>query len=322
MKERPPTARSVDARVPEKLDALITQLLEKDPRARPPDAHRIEQDLVVLATSLRIPVPPEPEDDPASSRQPARTLPAVAVHQWVKRVEVFEQMLAKADGASRTGEQSRTLGEVKKLVRELSEVREASGLEQRKLEDIDARGRDGRQRFGFAVDALGLDASKARGVLREARVEFEALGPGSKKGALAYAEAQREVVTWEGRSGLQEPYPQLSRAYRVAADAVDAWLAVRSRERTAHVAVEEKERMVTDLDYQIAQLRAALANHEQGIERDREAAQKRLVELNAKAERIETQLIQLATRFCEPLRVRPELAPLFQQLESEAVASG
>jgi serine/threonine-protein kinase len=84
--------------------------------------------------------------------------------------------------------------------------------------------------------------------------------------------------------------------------------------------VEEKERTVTDLDYQIAELRGALASQEQGIDRARDATQKRLVELNAGAERAEGQLVQLATRFCEPLRARPELSPFFQQLESEAAA--
>ena len=128
-------------------------------------------------------------------------------------------------------------------------------------------------------------------------------------------------MTWEGRSALVEPYAQLARAYRACADAVDAWLGVRTLERAALAVAEEKERTVSDLDYQIAELRAALANHEQGIDRDREAAQRRLVELNAGAERTEGQLVQLATRFCDPLRSRPELGTLFQQLESDAAAS-
>lgn len=96
---------------------------------------------------------------------------------------------------------------------------------------------------------------------------------------------------------------------------------MRTLERAAQAVVEEKERLVTDLDYQIAELRAALANHEQGIDRDRDATQKRLVELNAGAERAEAQLVALATTFCTPLRARPELGPLFQQLESDASAS-
>ena len=156
-------------------------------------------------------------------------------------------------------------------MRELSAVRESSAAEQRKLEDIDARGRDGRTRFGFAVDALGLDASKARGEVRAARASLEQPRAGFDAARRTrYKEAQREVIAWEGRSGLEEPYAQLARAYRECAEAVDAWLAVRTRERAAQAAVEEKERTVTDLDYQIAELRAALANHEQGIDRDRE----------------------------------------------------
>ncbi|HEY5243108.1 MAG TPA: hypothetical protein VIJ22_16625, partial [Polyangiaceae bacterium] len=178
-----------------------------------------------------------------------------------------------------------------------------------------------RTRFGFAVDALGLDASKARGEVRAARTGLESLAQDSKRSADAYKETQREVITWEGRSGGDEPYTQLARAYRSSAEAVDGWLAVRTLERAAQAVVEEKDRTVTDLDYQIAELRAALANHELGIDRDREATQKHLVELNAGAERAEAQLVKLATSFCQPLRVKPELGPLFQQLESDATAS-
>ncbi|HEY1693460.1 MAG TPA: protein kinase [Polyangiaceae bacterium] len=322
MKEKPPPPRALDPRLPEKLDTLIVQLLEKDPKARPVDAHRIEQELVAIAHALGIDVPPEPEDDPQSSRPPAATLPPADVHQWEKRLGVFEQMLARADGAGGARRDlERTLGEVKGLVTELSSLRNASSSEQHKLEDIDARGRDGRTRFGFAVDALGHDASKAREEVRTARGNLERLAAASARAKGAFELAQREVVTWEGRSAMEEPHTQLSRAYREAAEAVDGWLAARTLDRAAHASAEEKERTVTDLDYQIAELRAALANHELGIDRDRDATQKRLVDLNTRVERAEAQLVQLATRFCQPLRGRPELGGLFQQLESEAAAS-
>jgi serine/threonine-protein kinase len=320
MKERPPAPRSFEPSLPEKLDALILQLLEKDPKARPVDAHRVEQDLVALAREVKANVPPDPEEDPTSSREPARTLPALVVEQWGRRLDVFQRMLERSGAASRPKELDGILGDIGKLVREISEVRTTASMEQRKLEEIDARGRDGRQRFGFAVDALGLDSSKAKDELRAARALLEDLAQQSKRAGEAYREAQREVVTWEGRSGLQEPYTQLAEAYRHAADGVNAWLDVRKKERSAHDAVEGRERTVSDLDYQIAQLRSALAKHEQSFDRDHDAAQKRVSELNARAERIENQLLKLATRFCEPLRARPELGSLFQQLESEAAA--
>ncbi len=321
MKEKPLRARAVEPKIPEKLDNLVAALLEKDPKARPVDAHRVEQDLIALAVSLRIAPPPEPEADPASSQQPMTVLPPVGVQQWAKRLQLFEQMLARVDGSA-PRDLPRTLADVRAQVKELSQVRDSSAAEQRKLEEIDQRGREGRQRLGFAVDALGTDASKARDDLRAAQAEVEKQGPGVKEAHAAFLAAHQDTVSWEGRSGMHEPYAQLAEAYRKCAALVDAWLVVRKRERTAQSKVEDKERMVADIDFQIAALRTALAKHEQKIDQDREASQKRLVDLNAGAERLEGQLLQLATRFCEPLRSRPDLGPLFQQLESEAAPPG
>jgi serine/threonine protein kinase len=321
MKDPAPSPRSVDARVPKQLDALVLQLLEKDPRVRPVDAHRVGQDLVALAHVLRASVPPEPEVDPASSRPQAKTLPSIVLEQWAGRIDLFEQMFARGYRGKPPADQERTLSDLKRLVREITEVRGANTKEQRALEEIDTRGRDGRQRFGFAVDALGLDASKAKDELRSARLDRERVAQESADAAKAYLETQRELLTWEGRSGQKEPYTQLAEAHRSCAAAVDAWLVARKRERAAVTALEAKVQTAGDLEYQIAALRTALANHEQAIDRDHGAAQKRVVELNARAETVEHRLLQLATRFCEPLRARPDLGPLFQQLETEAAAS-
>ncbi|HEX4446638.1 MAG TPA: hypothetical protein VH044_07880, partial [Polyangiaceae bacterium] len=315
LKDVPPSPRSIEAGVPERLDALILQLLEKDPRVRPVDAHRVENDLVELARALRVPVPTEPEADPSSSRPPARTRPSAAVDGWSQRVELFEQMAARAYGPNPPGDQGRMLSDLKRLVGEINEARAASAKEQRAIEQTDARGRDGRQRLGFAVDALGIDASKARDEVRAARAELEAPAAATKRAAKAYVETQRELVSWEGRAAQVEPYKQLAEAHRKCAEAVDAWLVERKREKDAQSALEGKERNVADLEYQIAELRAALAKHEQGIDRDRDAAQKRAVEMTGRQEALEQHALRLATSFCAPLRTRSDLSPLFQRLE-------
>ncbi|MDP9001554.1 MAG: hypothetical protein M3O46_15750, partial [Myxococcota bacterium] len=113
----------------------------------------------------------------------------------------------------------------------------------------------------------------------------------------------------------------LADGYRKCAETVDVWIGARRAERSAQAKLEENERTVADLDYQIAELRAALASHENAIDREHGTAHKRVVELNARAERVEAELVKLATRFCEPLRARPELGPLFRRLESKAVPS-
>ncbi len=321
MKDPAPAPRSVDPRVPAALDALIVQLLEKDPRARPVDAHRIEHDLVAIAHALRAQVPPEPEADPSSSRPQARKLPGAIIEQWSRRMDLFEQMASRAYGANLPDGQARTMEDLRRLVRELSELRAANAKEQRALEDIDAQGRDARQRLGFAVDALGMDASKARDELRAARVDLEEPEAANRGVAQAFAAAQRDLVTWEGRSGQREPYAQLAEAYRTCARVVDDWLVVRKRERDAQAVLENKERAVADLEYQIAELRAALAKHEQSIDRNREAAQTRAVELNARQELIETRVLKLATTFCAPLRTRSDLGPLFHRLEAFATSA-
>ena len=321
MKDPAPAPRSVDPRVPAALDALILQLLEKDPRARPVDAHRIEQDLVSIAHALRAAVPPEPEADPSSSRPAARTLPGAIIEQWSQRMDLFEQMASRAYGPNVPDGQARTMEELRRLVRELAELRAANAKEQRTLEKIDDQGRDARQRLGFAVDALGLDASKARDELRGARADLEEPAIGARRAIEAFTEAQRELVTWEGRSGQREPYRQLAEAYRKCAEIVDEWLIVRKTERDAQSVLENKERAVADLEYQIAELRAALAKHEQSIDRERSAAQKRAVELNTRQEATEARVLKLATTFCAPLRARPDLGPLFHRLEAFATTS-
>ena len=319
MKEVPRPPRALNPRIPKRLDALIVSLLQKEPRARPVDAHRVEQELVEIARELKLPTPPEADKDESSSKRPAQSLPAVVVEQWVRRSDLFEQMLARAFGRSPPPDLARTLAEITRRVREISEVRAAGVKEQHVLEEIDQRGREVRQRFGFAVDALGSDASRAKEDARAARAGLEPIAERARAAAQAFAGIQRDVLTWEGRTALMEPHVQLALAYRRAADAVDGWLQARERERAVQTQVEEKERLVGDIEYQIAELRSALANHEQAVEREREEAMKRVVELNAQADRIEAQLLHLATRFCAPMRVRPELGGLFQELEAEVM---
>jgi serine/threonine-protein kinase len=318
LKEPPPPPRRLAPEVPEALEALILRLLAKEAKARPVDAHRVTLDLMQIAKAIGAPIPVEPETDPESSRPQTISLPAAGIEAWQKRCEVLEAMLAKAYNGSAPPDMTRTLAEVKSHVRRIADLRSRSMTAQRSLEQIEQRGREGRQRFGFAVDALGVDASKAKDEARAAKTELAKLGEQVIQAQAGFMATFKEITFWEGRSGFQEPYADVAIAYRAAADAMDAWVAMRAEERAAMARADALDRAVSDLDFQIRELRTALAQHEQSIEAEQKKCETEIGEGGKLADTLETELVTMTARFCDPLRRRPELSPLFKELEGAA----
>lgn len=321
LKEEPPSMRSVDPSMPQAVDELALRLMAKAPEDRPVDAHRVVSDLTAIAGALGLRIPEEPPEDAESSRAPAETLPPVAIDRWVRRTAVFEQMLAKAYPDERPHELVDLLERVKHHVRDIARLRSTAVAQQRHLETIESRGREGRQRFGHAVHALGVDASKARDQERLAQQQAAELETDVESERVRVLAGHKKVLFWEGRSGFQAPYAELADAYRDVANAVDAWVqAGRARDDAAELA-RKKRAEVDDLEFQIQTLRDALAQHEENTERETEECEKTVSELGDQADALEADLLDLATRFCAPLRKNTALAPLFQELEQDSEAA-
>jgi tRNA A-37 threonylcarbamoyl transferase component Bud32/predicted nucleic acid-binding Zn-ribbon protein len=319
LKEMPPPPRKRDPSIPEQIDKLIMEMLAKDPKDRPVDAHRVHADLLAIAGAIGVRVPGEAFSEP-SSRGPAKTLPPVAIDQWVKRTAVFERMLAKAYLGARPAEIEHLFNEVKRLVREIGDLRSKAVADQRTLESIEARGRDTRQRFGHAVDALGIDASHARDELKAALARSTAAQATLAEPREAMKAAMAEILRWEGRSALQEPYRELAAAYRAAADITDRWLKAKTAVQAAEREAAQRKTEVDDLEFQIKELRAALAAQSEGQEKEEERFQRGVSEAGKRADELDRELLDIATRFCAPLRHRPELSDLFHELEADAAA--
>jgi hypothetical protein len=212
------------------------------------------------------------------------------------------------------------LTQIRELVPRVVAVRAAIRQEQRLLENLEERGREGRQRFGFAVDALGIDTSKAKEEAREVDARLVAAREATARGLALYVAAHQEVLVWEGRTAFHEPYLDLVLAYKAAAAAADAWLGARGDERKAEALRSANERAASDLEFQTQALRTALATHEREFDTDRAACEGRMKDLAREGDPLEAQLLALAAKFCEPLRARPELSHLFEQLEADVAA--
>jgi serine/threonine-protein kinase len=314
LRETPPHLRTIVPAVPDALDRLVFDLMAKDPAERPVDAHRVQALLAIIARALTIPIP-DTRTEPA---EPPSAAPRSAGDPWQRRVDLFQRMLARSFPGGPPPELGRILEAIRARLRESEMLRASAFDEQQRLEAIEHEAREGRLRLGTAMDALTADVSKTREEARALRAQVVPLSLASGAFAPRAVAAHKELVTWEGRSGFREPYRELAAAYRTLADLVDAWLEARRCELVAEAEAVKVERVIGDVDFQIRSLRESLSNLDRQLGERRRQSLEKIADMGRRTQHLEGELLRLASGFCAPLRLRPELGPLFYELEREA----
>jgi len=314
MHEPPPRPSSFVADVPRRLEELIMRLLAKRPEERPVDAHQVMRELGALVPAQE-PVGVVPQPSP-SARTVAPTLRPATLELWARRAVVFDQMLRRAYPHGNAPDQLvRALGQLRGYMSRIHDLRHHGLREQRKLDVIETNAREGRERLGRAQDTLGVDLSQAREIARQARHDVERYLEGDREGEAAFHAAQQALFAATGGRAIADPSAELVAALRDAAEALDRWLLARGAADKARRWIGTKDRDVEDLDFQVAALRGQLARLETDIEHERRACESVLEDSGREMERLEHELLHVASHFCEALRPHRELGDLFAELE-------
>jgi tRNA A-37 threonylcarbamoyl transferase component Bud32 len=315
MQQAPPAPSSLVPSIPRRLEELILSLLAKKPDQRPVDAHQVERELAAMA-------PAESQDELPTEHESmlprpiAATLPPTTLERWAGRIAVFDEMLRRAfpQGGAPPDAQRR-LGEVRDVLRRMTDQRSAGLKEQRKLEQMEAIAREGRQRLGHAMNVLGTDLSQAREAARGAQHEVQPYFDAATTSERAYRDAHRKLGGLGGLIEVKAPSQPLVLAYREVADALDRWLLACGTAERARRWVEGKQREMSDLEFQTQAIRAQLDKLEESYERDRGAALEAVRESGREMEALDKRLMELAAQFLDPLRARRELRDLMARLE-------
>ncbi len=296
--------------VPPALEDLVAELLAKKPEERPVDAHDVARRLSLLASS-HVAAPPRHMTTRTSSLP--RTV--VTLDRWEGRLPIFEAMLTRAYPAGDPpSDLEEHLAAMRAALGRLRALRTDAMAAQRELEGLESEVGARRERLGHAVHVLGVDLSAAR---NEARRVAEALSTATTEAAEAHARFRdADAALARVRAPGATPTDADVSAARRTLAALEEWTTAQhgiDRLRREQVLAEERER---DFGFQVEALRQGLAKVETDLDERAKKSRARLAKLGGERREEEMRVLWLASKITTPLRDRPELRALFDQLEA------
>ena len=288
----------------------LGRLLSRVPSTRQSNAHQALVELQEACTEANV----TPAADPGATAMNGAAQLDASIGRWQRFGGLFTKMLEVGFPSGAPEQTHAMLTAITGRVSELGELG-TRGLQQHNdMDGVLRRAREGRKAIAEQMDALNDSAKSVRKELYPLRIAAERHGEKVRAFPDQVVECHREVTRWEGRSGFTEPYQQLAAAYRQIADLVDKWWGVRNAQLTCEREVADKESQLVDVDAQLEEFRQALRVHESNLSAELEACQQSLAQLGTHADKLELELLDLASRFSAPLRSKPELGACFREL--------
>ncbi len=310
-----PRPRSLRPDIPEPAAAMISKLLEKDPRKRFRDGHHLKDELKALQRALpSVPWDVERADAPAAPPPPPPA-PSPGVVEWSRRASNFLRLVARAypNGKSPPDIQQ-AADHMWELAARASRLEGELASHSRKLEAIERRGRALRAEIGRKVEELAQEESRA---LRDASAERERekeVGALRAKAEQDSAQAQQRADAGAQKGG---DIPTLRRIFEEAG-------ATRARIEALSRVVEDyeqrakvKESYASDLRRQIDALRTQLQRYSEALENDLSAGRERIATRVREALGYEKAFSSASSVLVHHLRGRPECRELLEELSRE-----
>jgi eukaryotic-like serine/threonine-protein kinase len=319
LRDPPPLASSFAPGIPPELDALLMQMLSKDPQKRHRDAFHLKDDLQAQleridpsrakSTASHQPPPGSTQrpgalsaKPPADSARPTLHIPSEG-HDWSERISEYRAALTKAHpkGDIPTAVET-AMRNMESTLAAMTRLRSEMDGSARELTTKEDELRATRLRIGRALDELAHDDSKLGRALEAEEKELAA----AQHHAAGFIEAVLSrpslspIAARQGEELTQEDAISIT-GFMLA---VDSLRTAQARVRQLQQSVEAKRAAAKDLTFQIDQLKDRLAtlNAESGAAQKH--TQDRVQLADAELKLALSQLVSEAERVSMHLRER------------------
>lgn len=291
--------------------AWLGRMLARTPADRPANAHQALDELLAACEEAKA----TPAADPGAPAPATADLTLDrAFARWERYRAIFSRMLEMGfpNGAPETTRS--TLATIAGRAEDLAEIGRKAIFEHQNLRDVRVRAAEGRGGIADQMTELNDSAREIRKELEPLLIAADRHGEKAQAFPAQALEQHREVLRWEGRSGFAEPYRELAEAYKGLGATIEKWWSVRSAQLACEKDAADKNEELRRIEAQLDELREALRIHEANLEAEIGAIEETLSALGRQADTIETDLLELASRFSAPLRSKPELGGCFREL--------